>query len=91
MTTAISHKQPWHIQCASSHTSDTFPSLLVVFDDARYLFSAGENLTRAFVQDRISFKKLKNVFLNSTTEIQSTSGLGGRARPSSPISAKTGS
>jgi ribonuclease Z len=50
---------------------------MVVFHDARYLFDAGENVTRAMVQDRISMKKLRSIFLSSSVQVQSTSGLGG--------------
>ena len=75
MTTSISQNHSWHVQCATSLSSDTSPSLLVICNDARYLFSAGENFTRACVQDRVSLKKLKNVFLSSAIDIRSTSGL----------------
>ena len=78
MTSTIATRTRWHIQCMTALTADTTPSLLVVFEDARYVFGGcPENFTRSAVQDRISLRKLRNVFLSSVTDLQAASGLGG--------------
>ena len=82
MTSSISTKARWSIQCPTALSSDTFPSLIVTAanDGTRYLFSAcPENLVRACTQDRIPLRRLKGVFLSSSVDLQTTSGLGGES------------
>lgn len=44
-------------------TEDTVPSVLLFFDNRRYIFNAGEGLQRFCLQHRIRFSKIDHVFL----------------------------
>lgn len=63
MTTRASPGTRYCLRVTSVHTDDSGPSLLVVFDNARYLFNAPESFTRAAVQSRVALGKVRHVFL----------------------------
>ncbi|KLT46439.1 Metallo-hydrolase/oxidoreductase, partial [Cutaneotrichosporon oleaginosum] len=64
----------WTVRALSVPGPDTELSLFVSFDDARFLFGAGEAMQRSLVQKRLSLRKLQAVFLPS-----GRSGRGGLA------------
>ncbi|KAH9924164.1 uncharacterized protein B0H18DRAFT_1012649 [Fomitopsis serialis] len=64
----------WSATVLTSATSDTDPSVLVTFNDAKYLFNAGESLTRAWAHGNRGWKKISAVFVTSATS-QRANGL----------------
>lgn len=71
-----SSSRQWGVYTLTAATSDTSPSLLLVFDNQRYLFNAGEGTTRAFVARSAGFKKLETIFATraSSTALQGLPG-----------------
>ncbi|OAV93262.1 hypothetical protein PTTG_08554 [Puccinia triticina 1-1 BBBD Race 1] len=61
--------KPVLVDCADSSST----SLLLTFDQSRYLFNCPENTSRAFVQSRIPQKNLNNIFL-STPRVSHSAG-----------------
>lgn len=55
--------QHWAVRAISHPTADTDLAILVTFDNAKYLFNCGEGTQRAFVQGKMSLKKLQGVFV----------------------------
>ncbi|KAI7941104.1 hypothetical protein MJO28_013389 [Puccinia striiformis f. sp. tritici] len=53
--------KPVLVDCADTSS----PSLLLCFDQSRYLFNCPENTSRSFVQSRIPQKNLNSIFLSS--------------------------
>lgn len=53
----------WSTSVISSLSSDTEPTIIVTFDNAKYIFNAGENTGRAWVQGRAHWKRMKALFL----------------------------
>lgn len=64
----------YSLHLLATKTSDSSPSLLVTFDDARYLFNAPESISRICVQNKVGMKKVGKVFLGELCE---SSGLPG--------------
>lgn len=54
----------WHIQTLSVPSSDTNASLLVNFENDKYLFECPESTSRAFIQNKVSGKKVTSIFLS---------------------------
>ncbi len=50
-----------------SDTSDTLPSVLVSFDNKRYLFNIGEGFQRYALQNKIKTAKIDGIFLTRAT------------------------
>ena len=57
----------WSVQAITANTSDTEPSILVTFDEAKYLFNSGENLSRAWLQSPRGWRNARAIFLTSTS------------------------
>jgi ribonuclease Z len=72
----------WTASVLSTVSSDTEPTVVIAFDSAKYIFNAGENTTRAFLQSRQNWKKTRALFLTSIGT-QRASGLPGIPFPSS--------
>ncbi|KAH9831154.1 uncharacterized protein C8Q71DRAFT_715676 [Rhodofomes roseus] len=66
----------WSATVITSATADTEPSIVVTFDDAKYLFNVGENTSRAWLHSNHGWKKTKAIFLTSV-DTQRASGLSG--------------
>ncbi|BEI84845.1 hypothetical protein CcaverHIS002_0502460 [Cutaneotrichosporon cavernicola] len=64
----------WTVRALSVPGPDTELSLFVSFDDARFVFGAGEAMQRALVQKRMSLRRLQAIFIAS-----GRSGRGGLA------------
>ncbi|EKM81596.1 hypothetical protein AGABI1DRAFT_105131 [Agaricus bisporus var. burnettii JB137-S8] len=68
--------QSWVTTAVTSLSHDTEPTILVNFENAKYMFNAGENTNRAFLQSSKNWKKMRSVFLTQVTS-QRASGLTG--------------
>ena len=55
----------WSVEAITATASDTGPSILVTFDEAKYLFNASENLSRAWLQSPRGWRKTRAIFLTS--------------------------
>ena len=53
----------WSTTVYTSLSSDTEPSIVITFESAKYIINAGENTTRAILQSRRGWKKVKALFL----------------------------
>jgi hypothetical protein len=62
-TTANTTNMNWSSSVYTALTSDTEPSIVITFDSAKYIFNAGENTTRAILQSKKGWKKVKALFL----------------------------
>lgn len=75
MTARATPNTRYYIQVLSTYTDDSTPSLLVVFDNARYLFNAPESFSRICVQSRIGMRRMGKVFVGKIGD--DTAGLPG--------------
>lgn len=66
----------WSANALSTVTSDTEPTIVLEFDNAKYIFNVGENTVRTFVQSKQNFKKTKGLFMTSVGS-QRAGGLAG--------------
>lgn len=71
--------QSWVTTAVTSLSHDTEPTILVNFENAKYMFNAGENTNRAFLQSSKNWKKMRSVFLTQVTS-QRASGLTGTSQ-----------
>ncbi|KAH8833314.1 hypothetical protein DL96DRAFT_720405 [Flagelloscypha sp. PMI_526] len=55
----------WRVNVLSTQTSDTSPSILVEFPDAKYAFNVGEGSARSLAQSKSNWKKTRACFLTS--------------------------
>lgn len=55
---------PWSASVLASATSDTDPTLLINFDNAKYVFNVTEGFSRSCIQRKITTNKLRSVFLS---------------------------
>ncbi|GAA5863071.1 hypothetical protein JCM8547_002788 [Rhodosporidiobolus lusitaniae] len=62
------------VSVLTTHTVDSQPSLLVTFDDQRYLFNTPEAISRVALQSKVGLRKVNNVFLG---ELEQSAGLPG--------------
>jgi len=53
----------WSTSVYTTLSSDTEPSIVITFDSAKYIFNAGENTTRAVLQNARGWRKVKALFL----------------------------
>jgi hypothetical protein len=67
----------WSITVPSTVSSDTEPTIVLNFDSAKYIFNAGENTNRAFLQSVHGWRKARSIFLTSVGT-QRASGLAGQ-------------
>ncbi|KAF5379502.1 hypothetical protein D9615_006481 [Tricholomella constricta] len=66
----------WSTSVLTSVSSDTEPTIIVTFDSAKYIFNAGENTNRAFLQSRSNWKRTRGLFFTDVGTKRS-SGLPG--------------
>ncbi|KAG8784449.1 hypothetical protein FRC15_003245 [Serendipita sp. 397] len=59
--------QPWMARVTSSCSSDTNPTFLITFPDAKYLFNCPENTTRNVLQRGFGLNKYRAIFLSRIT------------------------
>jgi hypothetical protein len=67
----------WSVTVPSTVSSDTEPTIVLNFDSAKYIFNAGENTNRAFLQSVHGWRKARSIFLTSVGT-QRASGLAGQ-------------
>jgi ribonuclease Z len=66
----------WSTSVLTQHSSDTEPTVVVNFDNAKYVFNVGENTSRSYVQSTQRFNKVRGIFI-SEIGTQRTAGLAG--------------
>ncbi|KAJ6605846.1 hypothetical protein B0H10DRAFT_2076138 [Mycena sp. CBHHK59/15] len=66
----------WSASVVTSATTDTEPTLVLTFDQAKYIFNVAENSNRAFTQKKAHRKKTRALFLTQVG-LQRTGGLAG--------------
>ncbi|KAG7445158.1 uncharacterized protein BT62DRAFT_951536 [Guyanagaster necrorhizus] len=66
----------WSTSVLTTVTSDTEPAIIITFDRAKYLFNAGENSGRAFLQSKRNWRKTRGVFFTDVSS-QRIGGLPG--------------
>lgn len=66
----------WSASVLSTVSSDTEPTIVLAFDSAKYIFNAGENTSRAFLQSRRNWKRTHGLFFTQVGT-QRASGLPG--------------
>lgn len=69
----------WSSSVLSGLSTDTEPTIVVTFPNAKYVFNVGENTGRAWLQSRLNWKKTKGLFFTSAGT-QRMSGLPGQHR-----------
>ncbi len=67
----------WSTSVLTTVSSDTEPSITVTFDKAKYMFNAGENSGRAFLQSKRNWRKTRGIFFTDVGS-QRTGGLPGK-------------
>jgi hypothetical protein len=72
----------WSTSVYTTLSSDTEPSIVITFDSAKYIFNAGENTTRAILQDKRGWRRVKALFLTQLGT-QRSSGVPGELLNSS--------
>ena len=55
----------WSTSVLTTVSSDTEPTIVVQFESAKYIFNAGENTSRSWLQSRHRWKKARGLFLTS--------------------------
>jgi hypothetical protein len=70
----------WSATVHTTLSTDTQPTIIVNFDDAKYIFNAGENAGRAFSESNGNWKKTKALFFTQS-KLEKTSGLAGKQLP----------
>lgn len=66
----------WSTSVLTTVSSDTEPTIIISFDSAKYIFNAGENTNRAFLQSRRNWKRTRGLFFTDVGTKRS-SGLPG--------------
>ncbi|KAF8902361.1 hypothetical protein CPB84DRAFT_1775902 [Gymnopilus junonius] len=66
----------WSTSVLTTISSDTEPSIIVTFDNAKYIFNTSENTTRSFLQSGRTWRKAKALFFTQA-RVEKTSGLVG--------------
>jgi len=67
----------WSSTVHTTLSTDTQPTIIVTFDDAKYIFNASENSGRAFSESNGNWKKTKALFCTQSN-VEKTSGLTGK-------------
>ena len=70
----------WSTSVISALSSDTEPTIIITFDNAKYIFNAGENTGRAWMQSRAHWRRMKALFFTQVGT-QRMSGMPGTAPP----------
>ena len=76
-SSSSSSRMEWSTSALSPLSSDTEPSIIVTFADAKYIFNAGENMSRNVLQTSHNWRKTRALFLTQA-KIDKISGLGGK-------------
>lgn len=66
----------WQAHVLSSASSDTEPTIVIMFESAKYVFNVGENTTRAIAQSGRTWRKIRSAFLSRVCT-ETCSGLPG--------------
>ncbi|GAA5824883.1 hypothetical protein JCM11251_005379 [Rhodosporidiobolus azoricus] len=64
----------YSVSVLTTHTDDSQPSLLVAFDNQRYLFNTPEATSRIALQNKVGLRKVGHVFLG---DLEQSAGLPG--------------
>lgn len=75
--TANQENMNWSTSVYTTLSSDTEPSIVITFESAKYIFNAGENTTRAILQSKRGWRKVKALFLTQL-RTERLSGVPGR-------------
>jgi hypothetical protein len=67
----------WSSTVHTTLSTDTQPTIIVTFDDAKYIFNVSENAGRAFRESNGNWKKTKALFFTQSN-VEKTSGLSGK-------------
>lgn len=70
----------WSTNVISALSSDTEPTIIITFENAKYIFNAGENTGRAWMQSRAHWRKMKALFFTQVGT-QRMSGMPGTVLP----------
>ncbi|KAJ7573869.1 hypothetical protein C8J56DRAFT_1173192 [Mycena floridula] len=73
---ATRNPMTWSAAVLSSVSSDTEPTIVITFDNAKYIFNAGENTNRSFLQSKYNWKRTQGIFFTQLGT-QRASGLAG--------------
>ena len=77
VTGSTNNISPWNATVLASATSDTDPTLLINFDNAKYVFNVTEGFSRTCIQRKVTTNKLRSVFL-SRYSTETCNGMPGR-------------
>ncbi|KAJ3514157.1 hypothetical protein NLJ89_g2531 [Agrocybe chaxingu] len=66
----------WSVNVHTTTTTDTEPSIIATFDNAKYIFGTSENTGRAFLQNNGNWKRSRALFF-SQARVEKMSGLPG--------------
>jgi ribonuclease Z len=72
-----SSSMEWSTSVLTPLSSDTEPSIVVTFADAKYIFNVGENISRNAFQTSRNWRKARAIFLTQAN-IDKISGLAGK-------------
>jgi hypothetical protein len=78
VTGSTNNVSPWSATVLASATSDTDPTLLINFDNAKYVFNVTEGFSRTCIQRKVTTNKLRSVFL-SRYSTEACNGMPGRS------------
>ena len=70
----------WSTSVISALSSDTEPTIIVTFENAKYIFNVGENTGRAWMQSRAHWRRMKALFFTQVGT-QRMSGMPGTLLP----------
>ncbi|GAA6009767.1 hypothetical protein JCM10207_004185 [Rhodosporidiobolus poonsookiae] len=74
MSESSSTNAGFSVSVLTTHTVDSHPSLLVTFDNQRYLFNTPEAFSRIALQNKVGLRKVGHVFLG---DLEQSAGLPG--------------
>ncbi|GAA5968545.1 hypothetical protein JCM11641_007673 [Rhodosporidiobolus odoratus] len=74
MTDAAPMNAGYSVSVLTTHSVDSQPSLLVAFDNQRYLFNTPESISRIALQNKVGLRKVGHVFLGN---LEQSAGLPG--------------
>jgi ribonuclease Z len=66
----------WSTTVHTTLSTDTQPTIIVTFENAKYVINASENTRRAFLESNVNWKKTKALFFTQS-KVETTSGLAG--------------
>ncbi|KAF8159401.1 hypothetical protein B0H34DRAFT_703302 [Crassisporium funariophilum] len=66
----------WSTSILTTISTDTEPSIVITFDNAKYIFNVPENSNRGFLQSNRNWRRARTLFFTQAN-VQRTSGLGG--------------